>query len=87
MPPVGSDLLMRSLREVAVIATGALFFGVTLFFGAVTGGLTTAFGLEITFGFVTTFGFMTGFGFGLDAVLALGPLPFRASKINCPSWV
>ena len=80
---VGSDLLMRSLREVATTATGALFLTTDFFLGCTTFGLTavlgiTALGLAITFGFVATFGFATGLG----AAVALGPLPLRASKIN-----
>ena len=84
MPPVGSDLLMRSLREVAATATGARFFGATFFFGAATLGFITVFGLVITFGLATTFGFTAGFGFGFDCgvALAFGPLPLRASKIS-----
>lgn len=91
MPPVGSDLLKRSLSEVAATTFGGAFF--TGFFagfagaflaGATTFGFTTGFGLATTFGLDTTLGFTT---LGLVTLFELGPLPFRASKISSPSWV
>jgi hypothetical protein len=63
MPPVGSDLLKRSLSEVAATTFGAAFF--TGFFagfagafltGATVFGFTTGFGLATTLGLATTFG-------------------------------
>lgn len=85
---VGSDLLMRSLREVATTATGALFLTTDFFLGCTAFDLTAALGitaLGITaLGLAITFGFETGLGFatGLGTAVALGPLPLRASKIN-----
>ncbi len=91
MPPVGSDLLKRSLSEVAATTFGAAFLigfltgvagafliGVTVF------GFTTGFGLATTLGLATTFGFTT---LGFVTLLELGPLPFLASITHCPSWV
>ena len=90
MPPVGSDLLKRSLSEVAATTFGAAFFtGFLAGFagafltGAMTFGFTTGFGLATTFG-LTTLGLTV---LGLVTLLELGPLPFRASITNCPSWV
>lgn len=81
---VGSDLLIRSLREVAAAATGALLLTAGFFLGGATLGLAITLGFETTFGLVTTFGFETGLGFatGLGTAVTLGPLPLRASKIN-----
>ena len=96
MPPVGSDLLKRSLSDVAATTFGAAFltgfftgFAGAFLTGATTFGFTTGFGLITTFGLATTFG-LTTLGLtvlGLVTLLELGPLPFRASITNCPSWV
>ena len=66
MPPVGSDLLNRSLSDVAATTFGAAFltgffagFAGAFLTGAATFGFTTGFGLVITFGLETTFGFTT----------------------------
>ena len=85
-------MLKRSLREVAAIG-----FGIGAFF------FTTCLGLEITLGGAAGLGLVTALGgaagLGLFAGLglvttlggvalpALGPLPFRASKMSSPSWV
>ena len=91
MPPVGSDLLKRSLIEVAATTFGAAFltgffigFAGAFLIGEATFGFTTGFGLATTLGLATTFGFTT---LGFVTLLELGPLPFRASITNCPSWV
>lgn len=97
MPPVGSDLLKRSLSEVAATTFGAAFltgffagFAGAFLIGATTFGFTTGLGFMIGLGLATTFGFATTFGLttlGLVTLLELGPLPLRASITNCPSWV
>ncbi len=85
MPPVGSDLLKRSLSEVAATTFGAAFL-----IGFLT-GVAGAFLIGVTvFGFTTGFGLATTLGLtvlGLVTLLELGPLPFRASITNWPSWV
>ena len=90
MPPVGSDLLKRSLNEVAATTLGGAFLTgfLTGFFliGATVLGFAITLGLATTFGFAITFGLGTTFGLGA-ALGALGPLPLRASKISWPSWV
>ena len=90
MPPVGSDLLKRSLSDVAATTFGAAFltgflagFAGAFLTGATTFGFTTGLGLATTFG-LTTLGLTV---LGLVTLLELGPLPFRASITNCPSWV
>jgi hypothetical protein len=90
MPPVGSDLLKRSLNDVAATTFGGAFltgffagFAAAFLIGAATFGFTTGFGLVTTFG-LTTLGLTV---LGLVTLLELGPLPFRASITNCPSWV
>jgi aquaporin Z len=50
-------------------------------------GIAITFGLTATFGFTATLAFGLATVFGFTAAFDAGPLPLRASKINCPSWV